>query len=107
MTRLLRRAPYAAVRRGASSVVGFLGLFGILAPACETDLGERTPASSGTFGAIVFREACQRVTYSAELSAQQSIDVSGARGFALCSGSAAPPDASPVVKALFKRTLGD
>ncbi|HRI55347.1 MAG TPA: hypothetical protein PLW65_34675, partial [Pseudomonadota bacterium] len=82
-------------------MVGFLGLFGILAPACETDLGERTPASSGTFGAIVFREACQRVTYSAELSAQQSIDVSGARGFALCSGAAAPPDASPVVKALF------
>ena len=41
MTRLLRRAPYAAVRRSASSVVGFLGLFAALGPACETDLGER------------------------------------------------------------------
>lgn len=102
MTRLLRRAPYAAVRRSASSVVGFLGLFAALGPACETDLGERTPASSSTFGAIVFREACQRVTYSAELAAGQSVDVSGAKAFGLCSGQTAPPDASPVIKALFQ-----
>lgn len=100
MIRLLRRAPYAAFRLGSSSVVGVLGLALTLLPACEVDLGPRE-APGGSFGAIVFREACQRVTYSSELETQKAIDVSGARGRAVCTGQAAPEGAEPIVKALF------
>jgi hypothetical protein len=73
---------------------------------CQADLGERLPQSGGTFGAIVYREACQRVTYSADLearalSSQVPLDASGATRRALCAGNAEPaPSDAPQVKAL-------
>ena len=100
MIRLPRRAPYAALAVGTSSLVGLLGVFGALLPACDVDLGQRV-APSGTFGAIVFREACQRVNYSSEIATQQPIEVSGAQSRAMCNGDTAPTGASPTVKALF------
>ncbi|MFT3754960.1 MAG: hypothetical protein QM769_03270 [Pseudoxanthomonas sp.] len=102
MTRLPRRLWSAAIVSGASSVVGFLGVVTTLLPACDVDLGQRV-APSGSFGNIVFREACQRVTYSAEIDGKQPIEVSGAQSRVLCSGQAAPDSASPTVKALFQQ----
>ncbi len=81
--------------------MGFMGLLSSLLPACEVDLGPREPPSGGSFGAVVFREACQRVTYSSELETQQTLDVSGSRSRAVCIGQAAPTDAAPVVQAMF------
>lgn len=73
---------------------------------CQADLGERLPQSGGTFGAIVYREACQRVTYSADiearaLSPEVPLDASGTSRRALCAGLAEPaPGDGPQVQAL-------
>ena len=76
--------------------------FSLFASACDTDLGERTGQNGGSFGAIVFREACQRVTYSAELAGHGAIDPSGTNSLALCTGQAAPSEsADGSVRALF------
>lgn len=78
-------------------------------PACDVDLGARQPLQGASFGAIVFREACQRVTYSAELAERTAaeehpLDVSGSGSRALCRGAVAPgSNAAPTVQALFSQ----
>ncbi len=75
--------------------------------ACDVDLGPRTVQNGGSFGSIVFREACQRVTYSTELEAHAAntsrlVDASGVTVRALCAGEVPPADtAAPAVRALF------
>lgn len=75
----------------------------LAASGCDVDLGERTPPPAASFGTIVFREACQRVTYSAEIAAGSGIDVSGTQSRAICTGTTAPDGADPTVRALFSQ----
>ncbi|MFO0574690.1 MAG: hypothetical protein U1A78_11895 [Polyangia bacterium] len=84
-----------------------LGLCGSL--SCGVELPERVPVSDGSFGATVFRETCQRLTYSADLAdaargGSRPLDVSGSSRRALCRGEVAPsPDEAPSVRALFSQ----
>lgn len=76
----------------------------LLLPACDVDLGARVPTPERSFGEIVYREACQRVTYSAELEARRAggsapLDASGVSYRALCEGSGGPPPGAPAVTA--------
>jgi hypothetical protein len=83
--------------------------FGFLAAAamgCGVDLGPRVSPPSRSFGEIVYREACQRVTYTAELEERRAgqpraIDASGTAYRAFCSGAAPPLTAPLVAGALF------
>lgn len=74
--------------------------------SCTVDLGPRQSETTGSFGSIVYREACLRVAYTADLQARtknpnQPLDASGTRYAAYCAGQAAPPaDADPSVRAL-------
>jgi hypothetical protein len=86
-------------------VVGLAGglsiaLAGLLA-GCNADLGQRVPPSGNSFGTIVFREACERVSYTAELQSQSGLDVSGTAARAMCNSGSAPPGVDPTVQALF------
>jgi len=87
------------------AVAGLFSLGAVGPAACEADLGERAPQNGGSFGAIVFREACQRVTYSAELATPgHPVDVSGQSSRTLCLSDAKPgDDADPAVRALFSQ----
>lgn len=84
-----------------------LGLCGSL--SCGVELPERVPVSDGSFGATVFRETCQRLTYSADLEdaargGARPLDVSGSSRRALCRGEVAPsPSEAPSVRALFSQ----
>src|SRR5262249_48969087 len=99
MSCLPRSAVYTAVSSRPAAVLGLASVVGILGSlvACEVDLGPRVPPVTSSFGAIVFRESCERVTYSAELQNHSGLDVSGVKARALCSGDSVPADADPTV----------
>ena len=70
--------------------------------SCDVDLGPRVPPTASSFGNIVFREACQRVTFSNEIAqGEAGSDVSGNQARVLCQGTAAPTGAAPSLQALF------
>lgn len=94
------RSPQARAARQAAKVLG-LAAGVLLGQSCDVDLGARTPESTGSFGSIVFREACQRVSYTAELSGGRQLDVTGTSSSAMCRGSTPPSGADPTVQALF------
>lgn len=98
---------------------------GPLLVSCDVDLGPSiTRQSDLSFGEIVYREACQRVTYSAELEERQTdpsrgLDVSGVKYLDFCEarysrapgGSCsprgpAPADAPAVAAALLSECGG-
>lgn len=85
-----------------------LGVSGLSALAgCDAQLGERVPIRDASFGVAVFREVCQRVTYTADLSEPgapraRPLDASGSSRRALCRGEVEPAaDDAPTVRALF------
>lgn len=95
------RAKQAAQAKQAAKILGLTAGM-LLGQSCDVELDPRVPESTGSFGSIVFREACQRVTYTAELSSGGPLDVSGTRSSALCRGAEPPsPSADPTVQALF------
>ena len=70
--------------------------------SCDVDLGPRVPPTASSFGNIVFREACQRVTFSNEIAqGEAGSDVSGNQARVICQGAAAPVGAAPSLQALF------
>lgn len=77
--------------------------------ACEADLGPRPAPPGSSFGAIVYREACQRVAYTTDLQARRDhpdlpLDASGATHRALCTGRAQPSEGTaPALRALAER----
>jgi hypothetical protein len=74
----------------------------IAATACQPSLDTtRTPDSYTTFGAVIYREACQRVAYTGQLAQQaageiERVDVSGALGHGVCVAGDPPPPGAPL-----------
>jgi hypothetical protein len=71
---------------------------------CDVDLGSRPAAPDQTLGEQVFRESCQRVAYTAQLSDQAAgkrsfVDASGVSYRPLCSDGQAPPADAPSILA--------
>lgn len=88
-----------------------LTLATVLVPGCELDLGPRQTQTVPTFGAIVYREGCQRVSFTEDLAARRqdparTLDSSGVLARAFCdpvTPSPLPEDAAPSLRALFER----
>ncbi|MDW8280278.1 MAG: hypothetical protein RMK29_01120 [Myxococcales bacterium] len=73
-----------------------------MASGCDVDLGGRATLGGRTLGQIVYREACQRVIYTAELAeraagGRRAIDAAGVSYRPLCEGRGAPPPGAPPV----------
>jgi len=76
--------------------------FGIGAASCDTDLGQRAVSPEKTLGEIVYRETCQRVAYTSQLSEHLAgqrpvIDATGVSFRPMCSDGEAPPEGAPKV----------
>ncbi len=78
----------------------------VVATSCDVDLGSRTALPEKTLGEVVYRESCQRVAYTAQLSEQAaglrtSVDASGTSYRPMCSdGQAAPASAPTIMQAV-------
>lgn len=84
--------------------LGVLVVAGAVVAGCDVELGERVARNPSSFGSIVFREACQRVAYTAELEAGGPVDASGASSAAICRGETMPgPTAPPSLRTLYAR----
>jgi hypothetical protein len=86
-----------------SPLLGLLAALGALAAydGCVPDLDPtRDQVMRGSFGETLYREACQRVAYTAQLDEQAAgtratVDVSGATTAATCQMGAPPPMGAP------------
>src|ERR1700743_3341513 len=72
-----------------------------LLPGCDKIDTTRTVDSYSSFGAIVYREGCQRVAYTGQLAQKaagtiKTVDVSGSLGHSVCVEGVAPPATAPV-----------
>jgi hypothetical protein len=82
-----------------TTVLTFAVGFGVA--GCDADLDtNREVEAYGSFGEIVYREACQRTAYLGQLSQKaagqrDTVDVSGSLGKAVCIADAQPPDDAP------------
>lgn len=74
----------------------------IAAAACQSPLDTaRTPDSYTSFGAVIYRQACQRVAYTGQIAQQAAgeidrVDVSGSLGHGVCVAGEAPPPNAPL-----------
>lgn len=69
---------------------------------CDIDIGTRVPLPSQSLGQAVYRESCQRIAYTAQLSEKQAgkrsvVDASGVSFAAMCTDGQAVPEGAPVV----------
>jgi len=73
----------------------------IAVSACQSPLDTtRTADSYTSFGAVIYREACQRVAYTGQLAQQAAgeidrVDVSGGLGRSVCVAGESPPSGAP------------
>lgn len=96
MCSLAKRKTVATCARGLSAVLLTASFFGCDAPLDTS----RTVEPYGSFGEVLYREACQRVAYLGQLAdrdagKRDTVDVSGALGRAVCVDGAAPPMDAP------------
>lgn len=69
---------------------------------CDIDIGTRVPLPSQTLGQAVYRESCQRIAYTSQLSElqagqRQAVDASGVSYRPMCSDGQAIPGGAPLV----------
>jgi hypothetical protein len=99
MRRPLGRGSRLALRRSFVAVTLSAAVI-----QCDVDLGSRPATPDQTLGEQVFRESCQRVAYTAQLSEQAAgkrsfVDASGVSYRPLCSDGQAPPADAPSILA--------
>ncbi len=99
------KTPRSGFRSALDSPLLTLAL-SVVATSCEVDLGSRTALPEKTLGEVVYRESCQRVAYTSQLSEQAaglrtSVDASGTSYRPMCSdGQAAPASAPTIMQAV-------